>query len=170
MKNFIKIHRVVIDKEARRLFFIENMVKIRIKGLEKDVKAVLPFHPDIPNYGNREFVIPKKEAWVYVEEKDWNNINIGEVFRLKQTLVLKKISQDMAEVMDENVKGKIIHYLPPNHYVKAKVTMPNASIVDGIVESRIMDFPVNTRFQLERYGFVKLDKIYIGVELYYIHK
>ncbi len=170
MKNFIKIHRVIIDKKARRLFFIESKVKVLIKGLKKDIVVSLPYHPDIPEYGERKFVISYKDSWVYVDKKDWNSIKKGEIFRLKKTLILKKIDEKSAEVVNEDVKGKVIHYLPPLHYLDATVIMPDGSKVRGIIENRVSDFPPGTIFQLERYGFVKLDKIYIDVKLYYIHK
>lgn len=170
MKNFIKIHRVIIDKEARRLFFIENKLKVEIKGLEKDIIVSIPYHPDIPNYGNRKFIITKNNAWVYIEKRDWDSIKIGEIFRLKQTLTLRKIANDKVEVINKDVKGKVIHYLPPMHYVDATIIMPDATEIKGIIESSIKDFPPTTVFQLERYGFVKLDKLYIDVKLYYIHK
>ncbi len=178
LKNLIKIHRVLIDKESDRLFFIKEPIKVRIVNLTQDIKVILPNHPDIKERGYRVLMFSQSHPFVYVEKDDWDRLKVGETIRLKYAFDIRKISHDEGEIVKKNQEEKmtrIIHYLPENSYINCKVIMDNGDIIEGIVESNILEKPIDSRLQFERFGFVKVNRfikenLYICVETYYIHE
>ncbi|NPA38466.1 MAG: glutamate--tRNA ligase [Candidatus Nanohaloarchaeota archaeon] len=172
MKNLIKINRVLIDKESRRLFFVKDPVKIKIINLKEDVEIKLPYHPDVSEYGERMLNLKASDPYVFLEKNDWERLDKEKSMRLKGLGVLRKKSDNEGELdlHDTASKLPVVHYLPSGNEIKAKVVMPDASIIDGLAEYNLKEFFKESRFQFERFGFVKLDKIYIDPLLYYIHK
>ncbi len=175
MKNFVKIHRVLIDKESDRLFFISKPVAVRIINLKEDFSISLPNHPDLEERGERFLRFLKDKPIVYLEEQDWKRLRVQDNLRLKYAFTIEKISENEAKIVsDENVK-KIVHYVPEGAQISCEVVMDNGSVLKGLVENNILEKPIGSLLQFERFGFVKLDniikeKLYIYVRTYYIHE
>ncbi|MGZ7117737.1 MAG: glutamate--tRNA ligase, partial [Methanobacterium sp.] len=55
--------------------------------------------------------------------------------------------------------AKIIHWIPAHDNLKADVVMPDASIINGLVEPYCHNLKVGDVVQFERFGFARLDEI-----------
>ncbi len=173
IKNFVKIHRVLIDKESIRMFFVLNPVEIKLINLDESVRVELENHPDV-NLGKRFLYIGKNHPYVYVDMKDWGDIEYGECLRFKKFFTIRKIGNNEGEIVKSSCE-KVVQFVPKEMSIDARIIMPDGNEVVGKVESNILRISPGKRLQFERFGFVKLDEIikenlYICAKLYYIHE
>ena len=159
-------NRDIIDHEAKRLFFVEEPVKITIKDVPENIKAEMPVHPDKPETGVREpdLNLENGEIEVYIKERDLNN----DFLRLKGLCNLEMIDGSTAEYVegDHTVAiekdADIIHWAPVADSKETKVHMNTGEIKEGYLENYSID--KGEIVQLERFGFAKKEK-----EGYYIY-
>lgn len=166
-------NRRILDKTAKRVFALEDPVKITVKDMPSDVKEFkLSFNPDEKD-GKRVFGVSDV---FYIEKKDYHKIADGQLVRLMDGMNVKKTSDGFEFVSlsyenyrDANEKGSLIHFLPEDSYIKAKVMMEDASFKDVLVEKSVLDFDEGEHVQFERWGFCRLDKK-DPLEFWYSHK
>ncbi len=66
--NLASINRKIIDPKARRVMLVEEPVEAVLK-MPETLKAKLPWHPKIPELGEREYAVSPNDV-VYLEKKD----------------------------------------------------------------------------------------------------
>lgn len=171
-KKIYGLNRNNIEKEANRYFFVKNPKKIEINNIPEEYKNILveiPLHPDFENRGNRNLLLSSS---VYLSQDDYSN----GIFRLMDGINVNingdNVSYDSYSFEDAKVKkARIIHWIPLENNLKAKIIMDDASVVEGLCEEGCKDLKVGDIIQFERIGFVRLDEIKDDLLIfYYAHK
>jgi len=151
-KAIESFNREVIDKEANRYFFVANPKKIRIKDAP-DRDIAINLYPNDFERGNRKFSTSDE---FYVSSSD--KVGKGKNYRLMHLFNFKD-GKFVSEGLDENLKAKMIHWLPVSKdLVKVKVLMPDGKEVKGFGEPGLENVKVGEMVQFERFGFVRLDE------------
>ena len=153
-------NRKILDKEAKRFFFIEKSKKIVVEGAP-DLDNELSLHPEHSRGGRRL----KTSNEFYIDEKDFKAIEDGEICRLMDCLNFvkdgKKIKYHSTPHSEFKKKGThIIHWLPANSEVKLMeidVMLPNAKVITGLAEPTLKMISEGDVIQFERFGFCRLD-------------
>jgi len=78
-------NRKIIDKRAKRLFFVPDPVILQVSDIPK-TKVEIPFHPTDEQLGSRVISV---EDMFYISGDDAANISDGEIFRLKDLCNVK---------------------------------------------------------------------------------
>ena len=157
-------NKEIIDPVAKRFFFINNPVKVKIKNAPTQ-NIELDLHPDNIQAGrkfktNDSFLLDKKDIKTF---KDNELIRLMDCFNIRY-----KTSKDNEYVFDsldyEYYKSKngkrIVHWLPDSkELVSAEILMPNNTLLKGKAESTIKQIKVGDIIQFERHGFCRLDSI-----------
>ncbi|MBN1376825.1 glutamate--tRNA ligase [Candidatus Woesearchaeota archaeon] len=158
----------LLDKEAKRYFFIEEPRKIIIENSPK-INAKIPLHPENKRLGFREFRTGNE---FYIEEKDLEKIQkMGDnsMIRLMDCINFikknNKFTFHSAEYKNyKSHKGNkiIIHWLPADNenkknLINVEILMPDHEIKKGLGSSYLKKIKTEDVIQFERFGFCKLD-------------
>ncbi|MBI5871722.1 glutamate--tRNA ligase [archaeon] len=149
VENLYAINRKMLDKKARRYFFIYEGKKIGIAGF-KLKKAYAPLHPDFPKYGKRAFNL--KSNKFLVQDK----IEKGKIYRLMHLFNFKN-RKFISYEHEPRLKAKLIHWLPAEGNMHAEILMPDGSVKRGFVEKDAKKIKIGDVVQFERFGFARLD-------------
>jgi len=142
-------NRKILDEEVNRYFFVENPQKISIKEAP-EIVAELPLHPDNKKRGMRKL---KTNGKFYVSE----DIKKSKTYRFMHLYNFKN-EKFLGKEMDVKLKAKLIHWLPQDEVLDAEVFMPDGKTKKGVIEKTASKIKVDEMIQLERFGFVRLDK------------
>ncbi|MGI0141597.1 MAG: glutamate--tRNA ligase [Candidatus Micrarchaeales archaeon] len=161
-------NRKVIDKEAKRFFFVGNPVKVNVEGMEiSEVKIKL-----LPD-NDTEFRSYTLKNPFYISEKDAKELKFGDKIRFK----------DLFNVEVSNLKGDItckfiggdqksnrtLQWVSEGNYIEAKLFIPGRLLVEGkfnndsmrqilgFAEKRVEQLKEGEIVQFERVGFFRLD-------------
>ncbi|MCK5450004.1 glutamate--tRNA ligase [Candidatus Pacearchaeota archaeon] len=151
-----------ILNEVPRYFFVENPIKITIKGCPK-LTAKLPLHPNQKNgyrtyQTTQNFLIPEQDTELMHD----GNYRLMHLLNFKVDNVKRLSPKEysfLSEEPDSNMKTKFIHWLPhsPNN-IEVEIRMPDGTIQTGLGEEELGNLKVGTIIQFERFGFVRLYK------------
>ncbi len=160
------INRKLLDKKAKRFFFIEKPVLVKVKNApERDIE--LDLHPEVI-MGGRKFHVKDE---FYVEEKDFKRFGNG-LIRLMECLNFVKKDGFVFHSLDyENFRkggNLIIHWLPKEGNVRVRIRMPDNTFKEGIAEHNIKQLKPGEVVQFERFGFCRLDSK--DYEFWFTHK
>ncbi len=170
-KNLYAINKELIDKEAKRYFYVWNPIKMIVNNSKEKV-VKLRLHPEV-DYGFRTLEF-KGEAYVVKDE-----IKEGGFYRLMElfNIVVKEVRDDLvvSEYHSEDFKearknkAKIIHWIPTKDNKEVEVLMPDGEVKKGLAEK---DFnpKVDEIIQFERFGFCRVDKIGDKIVCCYAHR
>lgn len=153
-------NRKLLEPLANRYFFITDPVEVRVIGAPKQA-VELELHPDHPDRGKRRF-----EAYeqFYLAKDDVDALEDGKLYRLMECGNFEKHGSDFRfhsrGVEEYREKGsRIMHWLPvSDDLAKVEVLMPDATKRLGYGESGLKQLKEGAIIQLERFGFVRLDK------------
>ncbi|MGI0092112.1 MAG: glutamate--tRNA ligase, partial [Nitrososphaerales archaeon] len=168
-------NRKVLDPIAKRYFFVEDPVLLKIEGAPK-TQVSLRFHPD-KEMGERKietdgrFLISSDDAKFLSEGA---KIRLIEAFNVEITSIAEGIKARYLGVETEEKMRKIQWVVPDQSVpLKVKVTGPllindeynPASMrdADGSIESSAKQMKVGEIFQLVRFGFCRLDSPGIAI-------
>ncbi len=163
---FNSFNRELVDRDAKRLWFVPNPTQMRILG-SGDLRSNAPFHPGNPSLGTRKYHIGK-DPEVSLPGKDLSGMKDGEKFRLKDlcNVALENGSLRYIDNSHENLRGmKIIQWAPAGSGAFC-VEKPDGSSDCGLIEPLVSEVKGVT--QLERYGYVNLSAD--GKKGYFLHK
>jgi glutamyl-tRNA synthetase len=149
-ENLSAYNRKLIDKHAKRFFFIPNPKKIIVKGM-KIKKIKVPMHPD-SDLGTRSFALTDT---FYIDALDYDQCKGLEV-RLKDLCNIKLGEKSVVTSMENKAVPKV-QWVPSKH-TTVRVIKPD-KIIKGYGEMNIKLAKVGDVVQFERFGFVKIEKI-----------
>ncbi|MFH1393728.1 MAG: glutamate--tRNA ligase family protein [Candidatus Micrarchaeota archaeon] len=161
-------NRKLLDSQADHYFFVENPVKIVIKGLERQ-KAKLKLHPK-QDKGFRELEVTDT---LFISKTDAEALEDGEIFRLKDLCnakLLKKGKTLEAEFAGDELVPKKLQWVPEKH-LECEVLKPGDLLdekgeynpkslekIKGFSEISCKGLKEGDIIQFERFGFCRLDK------------
>jgi glutamyl-tRNA synthetase len=166
-KNLYAYNRELIERDARRYFFVEEPKELSVAGSwEMDVTA--PLHPDfdmgIRNLGR----ISGEETKFYISGPDFKDTKPGDFLRLMEAFNIeitdkketkasaKFVSKELTEAREKN--ARLIHWTLVDNRVKVKVISPD-EVKQGYGEPDLKNVKIGEIIQFERFGFVRLDEI-----------
>ncbi|RLI35169.1 glutamate--tRNA ligase [Candidatus Bathyarchaeota archaeon] len=182
-ENLYAINRKLVDPEANRYFFVQNPVKLTVRGIpEESIAARVPLHPDHPERGYRTLKLSVRggEANVLISSSDIKLLEANKIIRLIGLLNLRVeevgegrvagVFHSWSHEEARRVKAPLIHWIPAGTGIPCRVVMPDGSLLEGFVEETIFRVKVDTVVQFERFGFVRVDDVDGGVTVYFTHK
>ena len=185
--NLYSENRKLIDMSSNRHFFIQDQVKVRIKGAP-ELNIHLELHPDIPERGHRNFTTNEH---FYITRHDHDLLQEGILYRLMDCLNFRKRGSQGNEEQGEGEQGddlksdtlqsddlvfvdttvdtyrrapegkRIMHWLSadPASSVDVEVLLDDGTIVHGKGEKALAGLKQDTLVQFERFGFCRIDSI-----------
>ncbi|WP_414469291.1 glutamate--tRNA ligase [Methanobacterium sp. ACI-7] len=171
-KKVYGLNRTILEEVANRYFFVWNPEKVKIDNLPESSEGIIerPLHPDNLERGNRELMFNNEVYLVKDDIKDNKPLRLMDA----ANIIFKDGNAVYHSSSFEEAKetgAQIIHWVPGNDNLNAEVVMPDASVVEGLVEPACRNLKVGDIVQLERFGFARLDGI-DGEKLifYFAHK
>jgi len=176
--NISAANRKILEPRSNRYFFVQNPVPVNVSGITEEHQAKLPFHPDHPERGFREYTIkPSKNVTFFIPRKELENSN-NKIIRLMGLMNIKitEVTQNSARAIYHShlhqtareLGAPFIHWLIADNSMTASVVLPDASRVEGLAEKKCEILAVDDMLQFERFGFVRVDQIEPWV-FYYAH-
>ncbi len=158
--NLAATNRKLLDPIADRLMFVKDPIKLRLE-IEDCKEAHIPYHPDRPEKKRKIKVCPNDEVFI-----SKNDFKIGSKIRLMglgnfmidgRKLVF--LSESLEEARRE--KLTILQWVPSKDAIRMKVLEPKGLdlvLHEGYVEKAVTEYSADSRLQLIRFGFVRIDK------------
>jgi glutamyl-tRNA synthetase len=175
-------NRKIIDPISKRYFFVSSPIKLIVDNAPIKEKEI-DFHPRDKKLGSRKI---KSDKTFYVEKQDMNNLNVGDIFRLKDLFNVKIIKKNK-EIIGEYAGDELISdslkiqwttenyvnlsvYIPHLLYIGDKFNKDSLKKIDGIAEESVSNIKTNEIVQFERFGFVKIENIDNKITGFFAHK
>jgi glutamyl-tRNA synthetase len=181
-ENLYAYNRKIIDAAANRYFFIHNPRQLIVKNIPQIFNVKLPLHPDHPERGFRFFEIKPTEsnASFLISDSDANLIKKGEKRRFIGlfNFQVERVKKNQIEAVFHSESHKeakklgvpLIHWLPLNTGIHCEVTMPDASLMNGIAENACKTLRGGEIIQFERFGFTRVDALEPNLITYFAHR
>lgn len=166
MENLYAENRKIIDDKAKRYFFVDDPIKLKVKGIDNSVEkhVKIPIHPNFPERGYRELNF--KDV-VFITSKDYNKY-MNSIVRLKGLFNVRIDKNEVYYAGDEIKDLPIIHWLPSG--LKMRVISPEGTY-NGLGEEGLEN-SIDEVVQLERFGYARIDFVDKDGEIiaYFTHK
>ena len=177
IKDFFKsinsYNKEQIESESNRYFFVDNPIKIEVKG-SPNITVRMPVHPDDESKGERIF---ETDGSFYITKDDHDKISNNKIFRLIDCINIKRQNNEFTfdskeyEKYKKEGNCKIIHWLPANdELIETSVLMEDGNVKKGLSEKNIKNLKIGDIIQFERFSFVKFEGIkdnkYVFVNLH----
>ncbi len=141
-------NRTYIDKTADRYMFVEDPVKITIKGAPKII-AEVRFHPEKDKVRKIE-----TNGVFYITKADSKKLEKGKLYRLMDCLNFIDSTYESVGIEDYRKKGRgIFHWVTTKN--KIEVLMPNNTTTKGYGEDALRNIKIGEVIQFNRFGFCK---------------
>ena len=160
-------NKKLIDPEAKRLYYVENPVKLQVEGA-KPQKVELKLHPTA-NLGSRSYDVTDS---FYISGSDAKASPVGGAIKLKGLYSVKVTKSEPAQITGSPIDGESelkAQWVTDKH-MECEVLMPKPPLkedgefdMESLQVSRgyIEDYAFNLKngdvVQLERFGFCILD-------------
>ncbi len=166
--TFEKKSKELLEPNAKRLYFVENPVKLTVTGVDKR-EVNMPYHPDHKEYGVRTVIV---ENTIYLSKNDTATLRVGDTVRLKD-LYNVKISYKGRSLRAEFAGDDLIPKVKKIQWVvdgvrgtlrvpdllekqKGKINEASMSEISGLFESSISNITADEVIQLERVGYARV--------------
>ena len=168
-KTLFTYNRELVDDGADRYFFVNDPIPLTMGGLDADITARAPLHPDHPERGTRDLKVVKGSN-VFLAREDMN----GDPKRLRLKDLcnvdvkgdkLVYAGNDLA-VLKEGVR--IVHWAPADA-VEAEVLMTDGTTMKGVAEPSLTK-SLGKVVQLERFAFVRVEQVNPTVKCVFTHR
>lgn len=168
-KTLFTYNRELIDDGANRYFFVSDPAPMTLEGLEGDIVAKAPLHPDHPERGVRELrVAPGSKVFLGRDDlkdsptrlrlKDLCNVDVR-----GDRLVYA--GNDLS-VLKEGVR--IVHWAPGDSS-EAEVLMTDGTAKKGVAEPSLAN-ALGAVVQLERFAFVRVEQARPSIRCVFTHR
>jgi glutamyl-tRNA synthetase len=167
-KNLYAYNKELVDRVARRYFFVPEPKLLVIKNPERVKKAYYaPMHPDRPELGKRElrFNLAQGYASTYIAGEDYKQLKKGGVIRLMDAFNVEVLGKERnrvvvkfhSEALEEarRLKAPLLQWASQ---LRVEVEMPDGGTVKGYGEAGLRRASIGDVVQFERFGFVRIDK------------
>lgn len=144
------INRKLIDKKARRYFFISEPVELEIENAPEIKEIEVKVHPDAEEI--RKISIGND---IFIDKKDFDKFHNQEV-RLMHLFNIK-LREKPRFTSQENKDIPKLQWV--SDFVKVRILMPEGNWIDGIAEQAVKKLKLKSIIQFERFGFARFDKI-----------
>jgi hypothetical protein len=133
-------------------------------------------HPDHHEWGSREYSVGPRKSTILLQSRDTKNLRKGSIFRLMDLFNVKAdssrkghfLSEDIAEA--RTIGAPILQWIPSSIGLPLGVIMPDARVVNGIVDPTIIKETLPSTFQFYRFGFVRVYREGGDIIGYYTHR
>jgi len=166
--NIASINRKKLDKTAKRLMGVivndekGKIVKLKVKGIERDIVAKIPYNPSNLSMGQREIIVKEGDE-IYLNSED---VKDGEKVRLMELANFEVsngnlifISKGIEEA--RKMKLKIIQWVKASESVGINVIraygIEELKVEKGFAEKAVTELKEGDIIQFVRYGFCRLD-------------
>lgn len=176
------INRKLLDSAAKRYFFVQDPIKIVVENAPA-MKKTISLHPTDEKLGSR---VIKTGNIFFVPKTDMKNLNIGDIFRLKDLyniMITKKNKEINAEYAGEKLIPdsakiqwtaenfiKMIVFIPGILYQNDKYNPNSLEKVEGFAEDAVSQLETGEIVQFERFGFVRIERQNNNIIGYFAHK
>lgn len=173
--NLEAMNRKILDPVVKRLTFLADPVQFELAGLEKEYVAKIPLHPDHPEWGSISYEVGPEKGGIQLQSGDIKNSSQRPLIRLMNLFNIKIDGPDRGHLVSEGVAdaravgAPIVQWLPSSLGVPLEITMPDASMVDGIIDPEVQEEMLPVTFQLYRFGFVRIYREHGSLKGYYAH-
>ncbi|UCE44160.1 MAG: glutamate--tRNA ligase, partial [Candidatus Bathyarchaeota archaeon] len=181
-ENLYAHNRKTIDSVANRYFFVHNPMKLNVKDTPHRISAHIPLHPDQPQRGFRHVEIESKKgkASLLVSSDDKRLFAKGKKIRLIELLnfevgkigrrTIDAVFHSLSYREAKKLRAPLIHWVTSNTGIPCEVVMPNASVARGVAEDACRELCPSEIIQLERFGFVRVDRLNEKLTVYFAHR
>ena len=157
------ISRKLLDKQTKRYYFVAHPIKLTIMKMPKIKEVEVKIHPD----KDETRIIPIGKD-VYIAENDYTAF-IGKEVRLMNLCNLQLDKQPLFTGVENKAKLQKLQWVSEKA-VPVKIMMDNGQWIEGLGEPALRDLKEDEVVQLERFGFVRLDKMAkTGLEFWFTH-
>lgn len=164
-------NRKIVDKKAKRLFFIEKPFRLRVEGIPKEhLEIKMRLHPN-EDLGYRRY---KLTGEFFINTYDANTLINGDQVRLKDAFdirIEKKTDKEITAryLGKQGKEARKLHWVDGGSRVKCKVfrigelldgdtfNKESMAVVEGYVEGYANELDEEDVVQFEGIGFHKLD-------------
>ncbi len=168
-KTLFTYNRELIDDGADRYFFVNDPVSMPFDGMDGDIMARAPVHPDHPEKGTRDLRVAKDSS-VFLARDDLQGD--PQRLRLKDLCNVKVkdgrltcAGNDLA-VLKEGVR--IVHWAPADS-IEAEVLMTDGTTRKGLAEPSLAG-ALGKVVQLERFAFVRVEQVEPTIRCVFTHR
>ena len=171
MEMLLAENRKIVDYTSKRLFFVENPIKVAVEGIPKEKQKVkIAVHPK-NNLGTRQYSLASE---FFINASDASTIKKGDKLRLKDAFDIEierkdknALSAKYVPTADSNAPR--VQWVNQGNYLGCKALMigdlldgesfNSKGIVakEGFVEAYANELEDGEVVQFERTGFFKLD-------------
>ena len=183
-ENLYAYNRKILDPEANRYFFVQNPIELTVRAIPKEFTVRLNLHPEHPERGFREYFIrpqgDEHTSLFWISKKDLDAPKADSIIRLMELFNIKMekastYSADASfasEAYEEakKMKAPLIHWIPVGEDMPCQITMPDATVTEGIAEKACKPLKRDVIVQFERFGFVRIDQNDAKLMAYYSQK
>ncbi|UCC33151.1 MAG: glutamate--tRNA ligase [Candidatus Bathyarchaeota archaeon] len=181
-ENLYAHNRKIIDQMANRYFFVHNPRRLNIKDVPHRISAHIHLHPDQPQRGLRHVEIESKKgrASLLISNDDKKLFQKGKKIRLMELLnfEIEKIGERKIDAVfhsqsyeeAKKLSAPLIHWVTSDTGIPCEVVMPDASVARGIAEDACKKLRPSEIIQLERFGFVRVDRVDEKLTAYFAHR
>ena len=153
-KNLEAANRVLVEPEAKRLFWVPEPIELILDALQPLEKHA-PFHPDRAEMGERRETV-KPGATISLPAADIAQLAEGDLLRLKNLCNCRLRNGRLEHSSDAPIKGvPIVQWCVAG--APLQLLLPNGSQIEGIVELAATEMEGEV-VQFERVGFVRLER------------
>ena len=170
--NLAAVNRKLLDPVAERLMFVWDPSEYVLEGFDECMEAVIPYHPDRPEKTRRIRVCPGDKVLLNKRDAEAGLVRLMGLanFRVSgSTLYLESTS--IEEAKEKRIP--IIQWVPAREAVEMEVWEPvelDFKVYKGYAEKALREYSVDSRLQLIRFGFVRIDKVGDPILSFLTHK
>ena len=168
--NLAAVNRKLLDPKADRIMFVWEPIELTLEASECR-EARLPLHPDRPERTRVLRACPGDKVLVNkpdVEKGEVRLMGLGN-FRVEEARLV--LVNDSLEYARER-KLPIVQWVPRDQAVPMVVLEPRGlefQVYRGYAEPTLRNYGVDSRLQLVRFGFVRIDEAGGEYKAFYIH-
>jgi len=164
METLYAINRQIIDPIANRYFFVKDPIELIVDRAPSPLTVKIRLHPLHPERGFKIYKLKGSPLKILISKEDLSLIAEGKEIRLIGlfNVKIKNLNSDkiVSEYTGDEIKKGIpkIHWVIPSLSLWARVIKPDGSIDNGLIEYYAQNIKNGEIVQLERYGFVRLER------------